>query len=132
MNVQTSPDKGNVDALRREVRPLFQQTTERLLEVWSAVIELRGELKRTHDLVSEVHDDTSAVREQVRALRRQNDPDSCLDLDEVADILGVSRRTVDTLIADGELPSLKIRRCRRVPRRALEAFISARAEEVRR
>ena len=45
------------------------------------------------------------------------------NIDESADELGVSARTVATLIARGELRSIKIGRRRLVPRQAIEEFV---------
>lgn len=68
------------------------------------------------------------VREEVGRLRTERDPDRLLDLGEAADLLNVSRRTVETLIHSGELPSVKIRRRRLIPHRALQAYIRSKAE----
>lgn len=92
---------------------------------------LCDELAEQKSHFKKIHEDISALREDIRALRRQWDPDRLLDLDETADLLGVSRRTVDTLVAAGEIPSLKVRRCRRIPRKALSAYIARRAEVSR-
>ena len=45
-------------------------------------------------------------------------------LDEVADILKVSRRTLYTYIKEGKLPAVKMGKYWRVSQDALEAFIS--------
>ncbi|MBO0713897.1 MAG: helix-turn-helix domain-containing protein [Acidimicrobiales bacterium] len=42
---------------------------------------------------------------------------------EVAEILGIGRTKVFELMASGELESVAIGRCRRVPIEALEAFV---------
>lgn len=68
------------------------------------------------------------VRKEVGRLRTERDPDRLDDLDEAADLLNVSRRTVETLIHSGELPSVKIRRRRLIPHRALKAYIRRKAE----
>jgi len=44
--------------------------------------------------------------------------------DEVADRLNIGKRTVYKLIADGEIPALKIRSSLRVPDYAIEKYIS--------
>ena len=46
-----------------------------------------------------------------------------LNLDEVADALGVSRRTVEREVARGALSSQKVRGARRVSEAALAAYI---------
>jgi excisionase family DNA binding protein len=46
------------------------------------------------------------------------------DTDEVARRLSVCIRTVKSLIADGQLESVKIGRARRVPAGALAAYVS--------
>lgn len=43
---------------------------------------------------------------------------------EVAEILGIGRTKVFELIASGELESVAIGRCRRVPTEALDAFLA--------
>ncbi|VGO21720.1 helix-turn-helix domain-containing protein [Pontiella sulfatireligans] len=46
-----------------------------------------------------------------------------LPLLDAADILGVSKRTVDRLIACGELPVVKINRSTRIPLAEIQAYI---------
>lgn len=46
---------------------------------------------------------------------------------EAAALLGVGRTTVYELIRSGELPSIRIRRGRRVTRAAIEAYLADRA-----
>lgn len=49
---------------------------------------------------------------------------------EAGEKLGVGRSTVYELIASGELESVKVGRCRRIPADALEAFVARiRAEQ---
>lgn len=74
-------------------------------------------------LVKPIRQEIRALREEVRSLRGQRDPDRLVDKTEAAELLGVSERTVDTLIAAEEIGSIKVRRCRRIPRRALNAYI---------
>lgn len=45
-------------------------------------------------------------------------------LDEVADILKVTKRTLYTYVKEGKLPAVKMGKYWRVPQDALEAFIS--------
>ncbi len=47
-----------------------------------------------------------------------------LNLDEVAEILCVSRRTVERSIADGRLKKTKIRNCARIMRQELDRYIN--------
>lgn len=47
-----------------------------------------------------------------------------LTIQQVADELQVSRRTVYTLISKGDLQSIKVGHSRRVPRSVLDEFIS--------
>lgn len=77
------------------------------------------------------------VQQEIRQLRKQverlleqtrsEDPDRLLTVEEAAEILNISERTVATLIADGQIPSVKIRRCRRIPRKALLAYVRRKA-----
>lgn len=43
-----------------------------------------------------------------------------LDTKEAAALLDVCERTIWRMISDGELQSVKIRRCRRIPRKEIE------------
>ena len=45
----------------------------------------------------------------------------------VAALLQIGRTTVYELIRTGELPAIKIRRCRRVTRAAIDAYLADRA-----
>lgn len=48
---------------------------------------------------------------------------------EAAQALGLSQSYIYELLASEALPSITIGRARRIPRRALEAFVEARAAE---
>jgi excisionase family DNA binding protein len=56
--------------------------------------------------------------------------DELLTPEEVADLLKVGRTKVYELMDRGDLPSLKIDRCRRVPRSGVDAFIVRKLEEA--
>jgi excisionase family DNA binding protein len=76
----------------------------------------------------ELDDIRAAVREELQAARRKDAaPEPLLTKKDAAEVLGVSPRTVDTLIHSGELPSLKVRRRRRIRPADLEAYIAANA-----
>ena len=52
-------------------------------------------------------------------------PDQLLySVGDAAQALGVSRSTVYALVADGSLPSVRVRSARRITRSALEAFVA--------
>jgi excisionase family DNA binding protein len=51
-------------------------------------------------------------------------------LDEAAELLGLSERTVARLVADGELPSLKVGRRRLFSLRRLEEWAESRAADL--
>jgi excisionase family DNA binding protein len=61
----------------------------------------------------------------------QLDPDEdlaerwCVTYDEAAAALAVSRRTVERLVARGDLPVVEIGGCRRVAREDLAAFVAS-------
>jgi excisionase family DNA binding protein len=63
-------------------------------------------------------------------MMQPNLPSLCDDgvatVPQAADFLGVRRSKVYDLMARGELPHLKIGTCRRIPRRALVAFLESR------
>lgn len=50
-------------------------------------------------------------------------PDALLTVDEVAALLGVSRRSVDQIIAEGDLKPLYIRSARRFSRSTIDAYL---------
>lgn len=47
---------------------------------------------------------------------------------EVGERFGLTTRTIDKLIASGQLESLKIGRSRRIPEEAVESFVAAKRE----
>lgn len=49
--------------------------------------------------------------------------------EEAAASLNISRRKVYEMLRDGEIDSVKIGRCRRIPRVALDRFIAQLVEE---
>jgi excisionase family DNA binding protein len=51
-------------------------------------------------------------------------------LDEAAELLGLSERTVHRLVADGQLPSLKVGRRRLFSLRRLEEWAETRAADL--
>lgn len=68
------------------------------------------------------------IREELRAKRRREvAPDPLLTKADAAEVLNCSARTVDTLIASGELASVKVRRSRRIPPSALKAYVARQA-----
>ena len=71
------------------------------------------------------------LRYQVEQLQDQLDGSEprLLDVDQVANRLNLSERSVRSLISDGTIPSTKIRRRRLVPREALESFIKRQLED---
>lgn len=79
------------------------------------------------ELIRDVRDEFRAIRDE---LRGQRDPDQLLTTEDVANILNISVRTVDTLRASGELPSLKFRGLRRYKRDAVSAFVRSQADET--
>jgi excisionase family DNA binding protein len=52
-----------------------------------------------------------------------SDDDELLTVEQVADILKLGRTSIYELMASGDLPSVKINRCRRVLRSDLNAYI---------
>jgi len=63
------------------------------------------------------------VQERMNALTASQTPDPLWDVDEVAAYLGVSRRTVDTLIASGEIKPMRVGRQRRFHRKSIDAYL---------
>ena len=56
--------------------------------------------------------------------------DELLTPEEVAQRLRVGRTKVYELMDRGDLPSIKIDRCRRIPSRGVDAFIARKLEEA--
>jgi excisionase family DNA binding protein len=56
--------------------------------------------------------------------------DKLLKVDEVADLLRVSRWTVYRLIKERDIVSVKVRKGRRVPERAVRDYIAGLIEEA--
>jgi len=76
----------------------------------------------------ELDDIRVAVREELQAARRQEAaPEPLLTKEDAAEVLGVSPRTLDTLLASGEIASIKVKRCRRIPPAALRSYIDRQA-----
>jgi excisionase family DNA binding protein len=63
------------------------------------------------------------IQKHLDALSASQTPDPLWDVDEVAAYLGVSRRTVDTLIAGGEIKPMRVGRQRRFHRKAIDAYL---------
>jgi excisionase family DNA binding protein len=63
------------------------------------------------------------VQDRLKALMASQAPDPLWDVDEVAAYLGVSRRTVDTLIASGEIKPMRVGRQRRFHRKSIDAYL---------
>jgi len=62
-------------------------------------------------------------------MRRANPDDlQLLKPREVAQLLSVSGRTLATMLASGELPSVTVRRCRRIRRADLAGYLNRQTE----
>ncbi len=48
-----------------------------------------------------------------------------LTAEESAELLGIGRSKVYELMAGGVLPSVKVGRCRRIPRKTIDDFVEA-------
>jgi len=55
-----------------------------------------------------------------------------LRIREVAALLGIGRTKAWQLVATGEIPAVRLGRCVRIPRKALERWIEARVVEGQR
>lgn len=69
------------------------------------------------DLVERVSDKLADL------IEKTDRPEPLLTIDDVADYLRVSKRTVETLIAEGELVPLRIRTRRMFTREAIDAYL---------
>jgi excisionase family DNA binding protein len=70
----------------------------------------------------------AVVREELRAARRREAaPEPLLTKKDVAEVLDVTERTVDTIAAAGDLPKIKVRGCVRFAPSAVESYIQQQA-----
>lgn len=83
---------------------------------------------RVIDMIDGLRDEVRALRDEVRSLRGHRDPSAMMSVDQAAGLAGLSRRTMDTLIHSGEVPSAKIGRRRLVPRKAFLAWLDRQVE----
>jgi len=67
-----------------------------------------------------------SVKPDLAGLPRNHDEALLLEAREVARLLGIGRTKTYQLIARGEVPVLRLGRCVRVPRSALDAWIAFR------
>lgn len=72
-----------------------------------------------------LEDIREVVREELKSARARGGAPVLLSMEEAADVLGVSRRTMDTLQAAGEVATLKIGRRRLVPADALCYYVDS-------
>lgn len=56
---------------------------------------------------------------------------SAVSVNEAADALGVSARTVWRMISGGQLQVVRIRRCTRIPRKLIEELLNGETNEGR-
>jgi excisionase family DNA binding protein len=68
-----------------------------------------------------------AIRDELRAERRRDAAPEMLTITDVAAALKVRERHVQTLVHAGEIRSVKIGRCRRIPSDAVESYIQRQA-----
>lgn len=73
-----------------------------------------------------------AVVATILEIQKQNAPRPLLSVREVAERLGVSVRTVETLIAEGSLTPIRIRNARRFTEEQTDAFLRQQAKKSRR
>lgn len=97
-------------------RPLHEEDTHELLHALTECLRMMQEF-------------VSGRTEQDPA--RPPTPERLLTIDQVAERLGVSRRTVNTLIAEGELRPLRIRAARRFMPGAVEDYLRRAATRKR-
>jgi len=70
----------------------------------------------------------SEFQRQLDAANQNLGPDPLWDVDQVAEYLNVSRRTVDTLIAAGELRPMRVGRQRRFDPKTIDAYLRSTVE----
>lgn len=109
-SVDESADSVEEDAepTRPAMPPFEKQPDPRVIEAMEA---------RLRTLVDRL------IQKHLDALSASQTPDPLWDVDEVAAYLGVSRRTVDTLIAGGEIKPMRVGRQRRFHRKAIDAYL---------
>jgi len=88
-----------------------------------------SERRDTGGAPNSLHEEIARLNREVRRLREAvEDPDApkLLSVEETAGYLNLSERSIRSLIAGGELRSLKVKRRRLVPVSALEDFVQKR------
>lgn len=77
----------------------------------------------TLPLLHQILDRLSALSATLADKTASTPSDTLLSVDEVASLLGVSRRSVDQIIAEGDLKPLYIRSARRFSRSTIDAYL---------
>ena len=94
----------------------MSNTFNRLLDVYSQPERVAGNAVEV----------LTAKLQEIRSLLVASDkapPDQLLDIKDVARLLKVSVRTVETLIASGDLVPMRIQSARRFSREAVDAYL---------
>jgi excisionase family DNA binding protein len=111
----------------------------RLLETWSdthdrpvpgVLLDLRRGISDalTNPDSCRIVSVVAEARHTVEDMNQTTTVPTAITLDEAADALGVSRRTVERLVATNALRSVKIRGARRVPAAEIERLLEAKPE----
>jgi excisionase family DNA binding protein len=80
------------------------------------------------DMIDGLRDEVRQLRDEVRSLKGQRDPAAMMSVDEAAGLAGIGKRTMNTMIAEGTVPSAKIGGRRLVPRKAFGAWLDRQIE----
>ena len=79
-------------------------------------------------LTPDVAEQVARIERKIDALHSERDPDALLSEKKVANLLDVSKRTVQTMRAAGEINALRVRGCVRYTRAAVRNYIRRSAE----
>ena len=79
-------------------------------------------------MVAGLRKEESQLRKEIRRLRSRHKEMANLSMAEAAEMAGISERMLQTLVHDGEVPSMKIGRRRLIPYEAFTAWLRRQVE----
>lgn len=82
----------------------------------------------TFDAANEIEISLQQLHDSLEELKAEAPDGQLLDIEDVARILKVSVRTVETLVAEGKLIPLRIRSMRRFTREGIDAYLRSAAK----
>jgi len=95
------------------------------MELDGAPIDAVNESLFTHGVI--LKEILRRLDQLAEALEQPDQPEPLMSVQDVADYLGLSKRTIETMIDEGDLTPIWIRRKRRFDRRAIDAYVRSQA-----